>query len=225
MEWLANVNYRRAPPLISDCKNLFWTRVKCANNELKKARILDGALAVIGHFGVKKTSMDELAKAAGLSKQGLYHFESKEELLAAAADRYFTEGLRLVKEALSRPEVALQERLVEAMYAWCGRHLAHFHPSTLEVMEPRDNPISSKVQEVKLEFCRLLAEAVAEASEYRHNPHPCTPKELASVLFQFGLTWKEGHESRRAFRETVALCVRACFPYRRAAARTKGKAR
>jgi hypothetical protein len=26
-ELLANVNYRRALPLISDCKNLFWTRV------------------------------------------------------------------------------------------------------------------------------------------------------------------------------------------------------
>ena len=26
-EWLANVNYRRALPLISECKNLFWTRV------------------------------------------------------------------------------------------------------------------------------------------------------------------------------------------------------
>ena len=186
MEWLANVNYRRAPPLISDCKNLFWTRVKCANNELKKARILDGALAVIGHFGVKKTSMDELAKAAGLSKQGLYHFESKEELLAAAADRYFTEGLRLVKEALSRPEVALQERLVEAMYAWCGRHLAHFHPSTLEVMEPRDNPISSKVQEVKLEFCRLLAEAVAKRPNTVTIPIPVRQRNWPAFYSSLG---------------------------------------
>lgn len=189
---------------------------------LKRAHILDTALALVGHFGVKKISVDELARAAGLSKPGLYlHFESKEKLLAAAADRYFEEGLRLVREALARPKVPLKIRLVDAMDAWFGRHLAHFSPATLEVVGQRDNPISRKVQAVKAEFCALLAHAIAEAPEYCGRSHACTPEELARVLFQFGLTWKEGHASREAFRETIALCVRACFPGGATSARTK----
>lgn len=189
---------------------------------LKKTRILDAALSLVGHFGVKKISVDELARAAGLSKPGLYlHFESKEKLLAAATDRYFQEGLRLVEEALARPKVPLQIRLVDAMDAWFGRHLAHFRPASLEVVEPRDNPISHKIRKVKLKFRALLADAITQAPEYCGRPHACTPEELASVLFQFGLTWKEGHASREAFRETIVLCVRACFPGGVTSARTK----
>jgi TetR/AcrR family transcriptional regulator, regulator of autoinduction and epiphytic fitness len=191
--------------------------------ELKKTRILDAALSVVGHFGIKKSSVDELARAAGLSKQGLYlHFESKEELLAAAADRYFGEGLRLVTEALQRPGVPLEPRLIDAMDAWFGRHLAHFNPATLEVVEPRDAAATAKTDEVKRTFRSLLSRAIARSPEYQHSGHSCTPEELAAVLFQFGLTWKEGHPSRETFRDTVALCVRACLSPRRTPVPVKG---
>lgn len=177
----------------------------------KREQILDAAIPVVGQYGLKKTSVLDLAKAAGLSKQGLYlHFASKEELLAEAMRRYFEEGLRLTRVALKRPDVALQVRIVDALDAWFGRHLAHFHPSSLEVLEPGEG--ASQVDKVKRAYCKLLERAIAEAPEYRANEHPCSAAELASVLFQFGLTWKEGHASRAAFRETLKLCVRACLP-------------
>ncbi len=182
----------------------------------RQTEILDAAVSVIGHFGIKKTSVDELAKAAGLSKQGLYlHFESKEELVSMAMRRYFEEGLRLVAEALNRKETSLQPRLVEAMDAWFGRHLAHFNPASLEVVEPRTAAVSAGVEEVKTAFQRLLSQAISKSPEYRESDNACSPTELASVLFQFGLTWKEGHESRAAFRETLERCVRACLQLER----------
>lgn len=178
----------------------------------KREQILDAALPIVGHFGLKKTSVEDLAKAAGLSKQGLYlHFASKDELLAAAMQRYFDEGLRLTREALEQPGAPLQDRLLAALDAWFGRHLDHFTPASLEVVEPQSAPAAS-VDRIKSAYMKLLAQAIAEAPEYAAAHHTCSPAELSRVLFQFGLTWKEGHRSRSAFRETLKLCVYACFP-------------
>ena len=185
----------------------------------KREQILDATIPVIGQFGLKKTSVEDLAKAAGLSKQGLYlHFASKEELLAAAMQRYFDEGLRLTSEALEQRNKSLQDRLVSALDAWFGRHLANFNPASLEVLQP-GNATSSSVDQVKTAYMKLLEQAIAAAPEYTACGHTCSPSELSRVLFQFGLTWKEGHASRAAFRETLRLCVRACFSPKRSRAR------
>ena len=45
-EWLANVNYRRALLFISDCKNLFWTRVSWVRSE---ASLTGPILSSSGH--------------------------------------------------------------------------------------------------------------------------------------------------------------------------------
>jgi TetR/AcrR family transcriptional regulator, regulator of autoinduction and epiphytic fitness len=175
----------------------------------RRDQILSAAVPLVGHFGLSKTSLADLARAAGISKQGLYlHFASKEELLIEAMHRYFSDGLDLVAEALARAD-ALQPRLVGALDAWFGRHLDHFNPASLDVLEP-SSPIAPGIADVKTEVCRRLEEAIAASTEVRD--HSCSPAELAAVLFQFGLTWKEGHESRAAFRRTLERCVHACFP-------------
>src|SRR5258708_36742368 len=50
----------------------------------RRLAILEAATPVFLRYGYKKTSMDDLARAAGLSRQGLYlHFENKEALFKA----------------------------------------------------------------------------------------------------------------------------------------------
>src|SRR5262245_29785734 len=47
----------------------------------RQEAIFAAAIAIFLRFGFKKTSMDDLARAAGLSRQGLYlHFASKDAL-------------------------------------------------------------------------------------------------------------------------------------------------
>jgi len=72
------------------------------------------------------------------------------------------------------------------------------------------SPITGDVGNVKREVVRRLEAAIASAEDIRD--HSCTATELAQVLFQFGLTWKGGHASREAFRETLCFCVEAIFP-------------
>ena len=54
----------------------------------KREAFLDSAIGVFARFGFKKTSVDDLAQAAELSKQGLYlNFASKEEIYLAAMQK------------------------------------------------------------------------------------------------------------------------------------------
>src|ERR1700693_1586165 len=82
----------------------------------RKAQILDAAVGVFGRFGFKKTSMDDLARVAQLSKQGLYlHFSSKEEIFVAAMRKYLSDGLQSVRQELSRRDTRLLDRLGGAL--------------------------------------------------------------------------------------------------------------
>ena len=58
------------------------TRTK---SEEKRQLILDAAVELFTEFGYQSTSMDKIAKQAGVSKQTLYsHFGNKEELFSAS---------------------------------------------------------------------------------------------------------------------------------------------
>jgi AcrR family transcriptional regulator len=66
--------------------------------------LLDAALDLIAERGVAELTYDALAERAGVSKGGLlYHFESKEALLEALAERLierYAEARRKTKEGL-----------------------------------------------------------------------------------------------------------------------------
>ena len=178
-----------------------------ARNEL----ILNAAIEVFGCFGFRKTSIDNIAAAAKISKQGLYlHFSSKEEIFLAAMQKYLNDGLQLVDEALRKSNSSLFRRLTSAMDAWFGRHLSTFSPASFDIIEAGDRLSGEQVEAYKVAFQKKIAKALAESSEFRRVKNVCTPMEIARVLFHFGLTWKERHASREVFLKQVELCVKAC---------------
>jgi AcrR family transcriptional regulator len=191
-------------------KTVYMVRILDAaaqRNEL----ILDAAIPVFGRFGFKKTSVDDLAQAASISKQGLYlHFSSKEEVFLAAMQKYLDDGLGLVEQELTRTGTSLFQRLRGAMDAWFGRHLATFAPSSFDVIEAGDRLSGKQVEGCKSAFQAKLTKALADSPEFRRAKNICTPKEISQVLFEFGLTWKQGHPSRAEFMKRVGLCINAC---------------
>jgi TetR/AcrR family transcriptional regulator of autoinduction and epiphytic fitness len=177
----------------------------------KRELILDAAIPVFGRFGFKKTSIDDLAEAAEISKQGLYlHFPGKEALFVAAMQKYLDDGLGLVRQALAEPGASLFTRLLGAMDAWFGRHYATFVPASLDVIETGNRMSGAQVDKSKAMFRAALAKALADSTEFQGTANVCSPKEIAEVLFLCGLTWKEGHVSRADFMKKIALCIRTC---------------
>jgi TetR/AcrR family transcriptional regulator, regulator of autoinduction and epiphytic fitness len=177
----------------------------------KRTLILDAAIPVFGRFGFKKASVDDLAKAAKISKQGLYlHFSSKEEVFVETVKKYLDDGLGLVEQELARPDAPLFNRLLGAMDSWFGRHLATFNPASFDVIEASDRLSGNRVEEYKSAFQVKLRTALADSSEFKRAKNVCSPKEISQVLFLCGLTWKEGHASRADFMKKIGVCIRAC---------------
>jgi AcrR family transcriptional regulator len=88
-----------------------------ANTDRRMA-ILQASTGVFLRYGYRKTSMDDLARAAGISRQGLYlHFASKDELFRQGATWLAQQGLAAMRTELAREDVAIEERLAGAFAA------------------------------------------------------------------------------------------------------------
>ena len=62
-------------------------QVNLSRSEQKRAKVLESAIDLFCHQGFPNTSMDEVAKHAGVSKQTVYsHFGSKDELFVSAIE-------------------------------------------------------------------------------------------------------------------------------------------
>lgn len=57
--------------------------------EIRRSQILDAALNTIAQLGAEKVTLDDIARAAGLSKGGLVHYFANKELLFKEAFREF----------------------------------------------------------------------------------------------------------------------------------------
>ncbi|MBF8194625.1 TetR/AcrR family transcriptional regulator [Nonomuraea sp. K274] len=87
----------------------------------RSEEIADAAVPVFLRFGLRKTSMDDLAEAAGLSRQGLYlHFKNKQEIFHASLRRVIARTQEAVAQALARTEPTAHERLLGALLAVHG---------------------------------------------------------------------------------------------------------
>ena len=88
-------------------------------------RILDAATAVFRRHGFRRSSIEQAAEAAGLTRQALYHhFRSKEALFRAVIERLHEEALAAEIEAADAAEKAggsLADILVASVSAKLGQ--------------------------------------------------------------------------------------------------------
>ncbi len=80
-------------------------------DEIAKEEIKNQAQKLFKQFGLKKTTMDEIASACGKAKSTLYHYySSKEEVFEAVVDREMLGLRRLVKEKVDT-STTIQKKL------------------------------------------------------------------------------------------------------------------
>lgn len=95
--------------------------------------LLSAATETFGRYGYKKTSIDDIARRAGLGKGTVYlHFESKEELFGAVVRRLWTTALAEVEAAVARARTPLAKVRVFLE----SRQRQHFHIATALRISP-----------------------------------------------------------------------------------------
>ena len=90
-----------------------------------RTRILDAAMLVFRRQGFRRSSIEQAAEAAGLTRQALYHhFKSKEALFRAVIERLHESALAAEIAAASAAEIAggsLADILVASVSAKLGK--------------------------------------------------------------------------------------------------------
>src|SRR3954470_24901736 len=100
------------------------TSIASSSEDAREERVLAVALEVFGRYGFRKASMDEIARSADISRQGLYlHFANKEALFRAAVSQELNTALGDASRCLNEEGVGLERRVVAALDAWLGRYV------------------------------------------------------------------------------------------------------
>lgn len=91
------------------------TNVVQSKSQDRKAEILDAALTLFVKKGFNRTSIQDIADAAGITKGGLYHYlKSKEEILFLLHERFISDGLPKLK-LIEEESLPTEEKLVKLL--------------------------------------------------------------------------------------------------------------
>ena len=94
------------------------------NDMTRPDSILDAAFQAFASYGYKRTAMDDIARAAGMSRTALYlHFRSKEDIFRSLGIRYFEQALRDMEAALIRPGQTVEQALYACFVAKDGKFM------------------------------------------------------------------------------------------------------
>lgn len=183
----------------------------------RQRQLLEAAVRVFMRYGYRKTSMDEVARAAGLSRQGLYlHFATKEQLFAAALKHVFECSLADAQAQLDAADLSFEARLAGAFDAWVGRYVGIAGDSAADLAEASRTVGGNVGQEYEVRFAESLARAFRGSGLMAaYRPANINARQLADTLTATARGLKYSSQTREAFREAMTIAVRAlCLPLR-----------
>jgi AcrR family transcriptional regulator len=126
--------------------------------------LLEAAVSVFARFGYRKTSMDDVARSAGVSRQGLYlSFANKEELFRRAVEHSLNSQLASAIAALSRFNDVLETRLISACTEWSGRFVGSLGTDAADLMCASTSLAGATLREYEWQFEEALAAAIARS--------------------------------------------------------------
>lgn len=109
--------------------------------------------------------MEEVARAARISRPGLYFlFSSKEALFRAAVTQALERDIAAVERVLADTGRPLRERLVEAFDQWTGRYVGPLTRDVAVVIEDNPDLLGEVVETTPRRFEELVTDAIAVES-------------------------------------------------------------
>jgi AcrR family transcriptional regulator len=172
----------------------------------RPAAIIEAATGIFLRYGFKKTSMADLASAAGLSRQALYLYFPTKEALFKAMVAHSVEGMRsAAREALARED--LEGRLLGAFEAIQGKtagsdNLDELLATTLALVGP-------VVRELEEDLISDVAQALRAASvAARWKEAGVSAKHLAEHLTAVSDGIKRKAKTPAEYRDRMRIAVR-----------------
>jgi AcrR family transcriptional regulator len=181
----------------------------------RELAVLEAAVGVFARYGFRKASMDEVARAASVSRQGLYlQFANKEELFRKALQHSLSTQLNAAIAALSRQHDSLESRLVAACDAWSGRFVGSLGSDAADLMCASTSLAGATLSHYETQFELALTRAIAESPlrGFCLTAGLC-PADLARALHATARGLKHSSASREEFVKGMTAAARMfCTP-------------
>lgn len=188
-------------------------QTKDKKESARLGHVLETALNIFSRYGYRKTSIEDIAIAAGISRQGIYlHFKNKESIFSASLQKTIDEGLEVVDQILDDEALSLEEKLFKALDEWFGRHIGLLHPEASDLAAQSQRILGDVIAISNASFQTKL-QKIIEASSVKNSTD--TVKDaaiIAEILFACGSKWKYSCSSRDEFMakmyDAIHLCCR-----------------
>jgi AcrR family transcriptional regulator len=183
--------------------------------DTRQHALLEAAVGVFARYGFRKTSMEEVARAAGVSRQGLYlQFANKEELFRKALEHSLNAQLIAAEAALARQQESLEHRLIAACDAWSGRFVGSLGADAADLMCASTSLAGATLTHYETRFELAVTRAIEESALKGFCAKAgMSPADLARALHATARGLKQRSASREEFVKGMTVAARMfCTP-------------
>lgn len=181
-------------------------------NDARRLELLDTSIGVFVRYGFRKTSMDEVARAAGISRQGLYlYFPSKEALFRDVVALVLERTLGAGRAALDDEARGIEERLLSSLDAMHGQYVEALGGTShlAELLAASAEHVGELIEEQERTFRGAVAKALKQSGVAdAWAGAGLSARDLAETLLTVSHGAKHGAPTRPTYVERVRRAVR-----------------
>jgi AcrR family transcriptional regulator len=157
--------------------------------------------------------MEDIAQAAGISRQGIYlHFKDKDAIFRASILKTLDDGLQAANRILDDDRLALEEKLLRALDEWFGRYVGLIDPEASDLAEQCERVLGDALGKSRCAFQKNLGKVILARSARKTKGADKRAATIADMLCTCGETWKDRFSLRQEFskkmRDAIHLCCR-----------------
>lgn len=176
----------------------------------KRDAVLAAALGLFGRYGFQKTSMEAVAKAAGISRPALYlRFSNKEQLYRATMQGVMERAQQAMEASFADGTLSFEERIVAALDALMGQYVETQVARDLgELLENSGPQLGSMFHDYQERARTTIGAQIDSLAPPGLLSEELAADDVMDVLFSAALTWKQTAADRAEFRDRIRRAVR-----------------
>jgi AcrR family transcriptional regulator len=177
----------------------------------QREAILKAATATFLRYGFKKTSMDDVAQAAGVSRQGLYlYFDTKDLLFREALQYLVSHMISTARSVAEDGNLSLRDRLLGVFEAVHGSAFQSASPEhAFELLQSAQSADGALLVQLDRDLMEIVAALLAEAGAAdRWEEAGVTVAELSEQLLMSAKGIKASVDTLTAYRERMLTAIR-----------------
>jgi len=177
----------------------------------QREAILKAATATFLRYGFRKTSMDDVAQAAGVSRQGLYlYFDTKDLLFREALQYLVSHMISTARSVAEDGNLSLRDRLLGVFEAVHGSAFQSASPEhAFELLQSAQSADGALLVQLDRDLMAIVAALLAEAGAAdRWEEAGVTVAELSEQLLMSAKGIKASVDTLTAYRERMLTAIR-----------------